>query len=93
MDQKLQCPECEYKFSFKGALFTHQLSAHIGRTLKCLEPDYLNVNYFTFRSLFDPKIDLRNHIGDIKVFDLIEIGGQLIDSIFDSFLKSSFEQV
>ena len=27
MDNKLQCAECEYNFSFKGALFTHQQSS------------------------------------------------------------------
>jgi hypothetical protein len=35
------------------------------------ETQYLNTNYFTFRSLFGHKFGLRNQLGDIKVFDLI----------------------
>jgi hypothetical protein len=45
-------------------------------------------------SLFDQIIDLRNHSGDIKlfdlIFDLIENSGQLIDLKFDLVLKSAF---
>ena len=48
-----------------------QLSAGPDRPVQTSKTHYLNVNYFTFRSLFDPKIYLRNHLGDIKVFDLI----------------------
>ena len=35
------------------------------------ETQYLNTNYFTFRSLFGHKFGLRNDLEDIKVFDMI----------------------
>ena len=46
---------------------------HSGRPGQSFETQPLNTNYFTFRSLFGQKIGLRNHLGDIKVFDLIDI--------------------
>ena len=43
------------------------------RPIQSFETQYLNTNYFNFRSLFGHKFGLRNHLGDIKVFDLIDI--------------------
>ena len=51
--------------------YTVQLSGGPDRPVQSFETHYLNVNYFTFRSLFGPKIDLINYLRDIKVFDLI----------------------
>ena len=41
------------------------------RPVQSFETNYFNASYFTFRSLFGQQIDLRYHLGDIKVFDLI----------------------
>ena len=40
------------------------------RPVQSFETQYLNTNYFTFRSLFGHKFGLRNNPEDIKVFDL-----------------------
>ena len=60
------------------------------RPVESFETQYLNTNYFTFRSLFGNKVGLSNHHRDIKVFglifDLIEIGGQLFDLVFDLYI-------
>ena len=53
------------------------------RPIQSFETQYLNTNYLTFGSLFCHKFGLRNHLGDIKVFDLNEIWGQLIELVFD----------
>ena len=42
----------------------------LGRPVQSFETQYLNTNYFTFRSLFGHKFGLRNNPEDIKVFDL-----------------------
>ena len=63
------------------------------RLVQSFETQYLNVNYFTFRSLFGQQIDLKHFLGDFKVFDLIEIGGKLFELTFDSFLKTAFDKV
>jgi hypothetical protein len=43
----------------------------LGRPVQSFEIQYLNTNYFNVRSLFGHRFGLRNHLGDIKVFDLI----------------------
>ena len=43
----------------------------LSRPVQSFETQYLNTSYFTFRSLFGQKFGLKNHLGDIKVFDLI----------------------
>ena len=64
-----------------------QPSLRRNRPVQSFETQYLKTNYFTFRSIFGRKIDLRNHLGDIKafdfIFDFIEIWGHLIDLVFD----------
>ena len=57
------------------------------RPVQSFETQYLNTNDFTFMSIFGQIFGLRNHLGDIKVFDvtfdLVEILGQIIDLVFD----------
>ena len=57
------------------------------RPVQSFETQYLNTNYFTFMSIFGQIFGLRNHLRDIKVFDvtfdLVEIWGQIIDLVFD----------
>ena len=45
--------------------------ADLARPVQRFETKNFNTNYLTFGSLFGNKIDLRNNLGDIKVFDLI----------------------
>ena len=40
------------------------------RPVQSFETQYLNTNYFTFMSIFGQIFGLRNHLGDIKVFDV-----------------------
>ena len=57
------------------------------RPVQSFETQYLNTNYFTLMSIFGQIFGLRNHLGDIKVFDvtfdLVEIWGQIIDLVYD----------
>jgi hypothetical protein len=74
-------------------LSTKEVFMQLSRPVQSFETQYFNNNQFNFRSLFGHKFGLRNHLKNIKVFglifDLIDIWGQLIDLLFDSYIQSA----
>ena len=62
MDQKLKCPECEYKFSFKGALLNHHQSVNIAMFRVRLSGDLEESPFWTSGiRLYDINICISNN--------------------------------